>query len=105
MQLSYNSHMKQAKISELKNRLSRYLDLVRKGETIQVLDRNIPIAQITSISAGRGKSQEDRLLEMERKGVVRLGNPRLLKEIIRVPPPGRKVGALKALLDEREEGW
>jgi prevent-host-death family protein len=96
--------MKQAKISDLKNNLSRYLDLVREGETIQVLDRNIPIALITSISESKGILRKDRIRQMERKGLIRIGNPALLKSILEARPPGRKTGALKALLQEREEG-
>jgi prevent-host-death family protein len=38
--------MKQVRIAELKARLSEYLRAVRRGETIAVLDRETPIAQI-----------------------------------------------------------
>ncbi len=97
--------MKKANISDLKNNLSRYLDLVREGETIQVLDRDIPIAMITSISESGGILREDRIRQMERKGLIRIGKPALLKSILNNPPPGKKTGALKALLEEREGGW
>jgi len=94
--------MKQAKISELKNNLSRYLDLVKEGETIQVLDRQVPVAFITSVADARGP-REERLLQMERKGLVRKGKPDLLKSILSTPPPGTKTGAVRALLSERED--
>jgi len=38
--------MRQVRIAELKSRLSQYLRAVRGGETIAVLDRDAPIAQI-----------------------------------------------------------
>ena len=38
--------MKQAKVSELKSKLSAYLAEVRRGETIVVCDRKTPIARI-----------------------------------------------------------
>ena len=38
--------MRQVRIAELKSRLSEYLRAVRGGETIAVLDRETPIAQI-----------------------------------------------------------
>jgi prevent-host-death family protein len=41
--------MKQVRIAELKARLSEYLRAVRRGETIFVLDRDTPIAQIVPI--------------------------------------------------------
>ena len=41
--------MKQVRIAELKARLSEYLRAVRGGETIAVLDRDTPVAQIVPI--------------------------------------------------------
>jgi prevent-host-death family protein len=38
--------MKHVRIAELKARLSEYLRAVRRGETIAVLDRDTPVAQI-----------------------------------------------------------
>ncbi len=42
----HNIVMKQVRIAELKARLSEYLRTVRRGETIAVLDRDTPIAEI-----------------------------------------------------------
>jgi prevent-host-death family protein len=41
--------MKQVGIAALKSRLSEYLRAVRRGETISVLDRHTPIAQIVPV--------------------------------------------------------
>ena len=41
--------MKQVRIAELKARLSEYLRLVRRGETVAVLDRDTPVAQIVPV--------------------------------------------------------
>jgi prevent-host-death family protein len=41
--------MKNVRIAELKSRLSEYLRAVRAGETIAVLDRETPVAQIVPI--------------------------------------------------------
>ncbi len=41
--------MKQAKVSELKARLSGYLAEVRRGQTVEVYDRKTPIARIVPI--------------------------------------------------------
>lgn len=43
--------MKQVRIAELKARLSEYLRAVRRGETIAVLDRDTPVAQIVPVRA------------------------------------------------------
>jgi prevent-host-death family protein len=64
----YYSYMKKAGIAALKNNLSRYLDQVKGGETILVMDRNQPVAQIVPLpSAARGLvSDDDRLSRLER---------------------------------------
>jgi len=46
---SHNMTMKQVRIAELKARLSEYLRAVRRGETIAVLDRETPVAQIVPV--------------------------------------------------------
>ena len=46
---SHNMAMKQVRIAELKSRLSEYLRAVRRGETIAVLDRDTPVAQIVPV--------------------------------------------------------
>jgi len=42
--------MKQVGIAELKAHLSQYLRAVRKGQTVLVLDRETPIAQIVPVT-------------------------------------------------------
>ena len=46
--------MKQVRIAELKAKLSEYLRDVRRGETIAVLDRETPVAQIVPARASTG---------------------------------------------------
>ena len=41
--------MKQVRIAELKSHLSQYLRAVRAGETVAVMDRDTPIAQIVPV--------------------------------------------------------
>jgi len=97
--------MTRAKISELKDRLSFYLRKVRRGEEIEILDRNNPIARIIPIRPA-SKADEDAWLErLRRSGVVRVGSGAIVEEILRKPPAGKKpVGALQALLEERRRG-
>jgi prevent-host-death family protein len=45
----YDVVMKKAGVAELKARLSHYLRAVRRGETVTVLDRDTPIAQIVPV--------------------------------------------------------
>lgn len=95
--------MKEAKISEIRDGLSRYLALVRKGEVVRILDRDVPIAQIVPIQApseGRPAGSEV-LADLERKGLIRRGRAALPRELLEKDPPGRPRGALAALLEER----
>lgn len=94
--------MKEAKISEVKNQLSRYLALVRRGEVVRILDRNVPIAQIVPIERATGATDGDEALaQLERKGLVRRGNGRIPGSLLKRNPAGRSAGVLAALLEER----
>jgi prevent-host-death family protein len=94
--------MKEAKISEVKNQLSRYLALVRKGEVIRILDRNVPVAQIVPIDRPTGAPTGPEILaDLERKGLIRRGTGRIPRALLTKSPPGRPAGVLAALLEER----
>ena len=78
-------------IAELKSRLSEYLRAVRNGETISVLDRETPVAQIVPV----------------REGVAL----RIRKPVPGAPPPNRvrlpkplklNVDIVDLLLEERQ---
>jgi prevent-host-death family protein len=67
--------MKTVGSRELKNRLGRYLALVREGETIIVTDRGKTVAQIVPPNPDRGDSEnlEQILKQLEAEGHLRLG--------------------------------
>ena len=106
--------MKKAKIAELRNGLSRYLDHVRAGGSVVVYDRDTPIAEIVPLKrskAHKARSKEDldeeRLQRLERKGAITRGTGDMaawLKTHKPIKIPGG-AGVLQALLDERESGW
>jgi len=87
--------MKEAKISDIKNHLSRYLALVR------LLDRDRPIAHIVPILAAVTGGHEA-LADMERKGLIRRGTGAINPDLLEHDPPGMPSGVLAALLDERD---
>jgi prevent-host-death family protein len=95
--------MKNARISELRDRLSEYLARVRKGETVIVYDRDTPIARIDPI-APAAEDLPDWVLEAYRKGIA---TPPRIRDGAKLPPPmkpKKPVGLLEALLEERRTG-
>ena len=51
--------MKKAKIAELRNGLSRYLEHVRAGGSVLVYDRDTPIAEIVPLTRSKTRSKKD----------------------------------------------
>ena len=100
--------MKSAKIAELKNNLSRYLDYVKAGGAVMVLDRDRPVAQIVPLSrpgAGRAGGDDVRLTRLERRGVIRRGAGGLPDWLGRRRPPRLRGSVLRDVLTERRRGW
>jgi len=97
--------MKKTKIADLKNKLSQYLEKVKKGETILVLDRTTPVARIVPVEAPsslKPREEEAWLRRLEANGVIHRGAGKGVPDIWRKPPPGRRpVGAVDALIQER----
>lgn len=94
-------------ISKAKNELSRYLHAVRKGETVLILDRNRPIAQIQPLTEIHHVSSA-RLDELSAAGLI--GRPQTSTKNWpeRLQPLGDEhqsyVGSVAALVEERDEG-
>lgn len=98
--------MKQAKISDLKNNLSRYIAYVRKGGVVRVMDRERPVADLVPLTRGEpGDGEIDAILtDLERKGLVSRGSGTLPKGFLDRPLPKPKASVVEALLDERRSG-
>ncbi|MFQ5928391.1 MAG: type II toxin-antitoxin system Phd/YefM family antitoxin [Acidobacteriota bacterium] len=96
--------MKQAKITELRDRLSYYLRRVRRGETIEVVDRNVPIARLVPVQPIL-KDEDSWIERLRRSGLVRSGPLQGVKSILqKKPAAGKSTGVLEALLEERRRG-
>ena len=96
--------MKSVNVAELKNRLSHYLRLVRRGEPILVRDRDRVIARIEPAGAGGAATTDDaaRLDELEARGTIRRGQGRITPDLL-ARRPKVKADVVGALLCEREE--
>ena len=62
-------------IRELKNRLSEYVRMVRRGEEILVTDRGEPVAELRQPSSASHVASYPELERRVRAGKVRLGAP------------------------------
>lgn len=97
--------MKRVPISELKAKLSEYLDSVRAGEEVIVTDRGRPVARIAPV---RGHEEiEKRLDTLVRTGQLRPPDPDAVidpEALAAMRPTVRGAGVLDALLEERSEG-
>ncbi|MFZ0613313.1 MAG: type II toxin-antitoxin system prevent-host-death family antitoxin [Desulfobacterales bacterium] len=102
--------MIRANISNLKNRLSHYLRLVRAGEVVEIVDRKTPLARIVAVeSLQSGNKAPNWLQRMVELGMIAAPSKNLgCKEFARldqlVSENGKHTGAVDALRKEREEG-
>ena len=96
--------MKAINVAELKNRLSHYLRIVRRGEPILVRDRDRVIARIEPAGdqPRAGDEHAARLAELEARGIIRRAQGRLGPELLRRRPRA-KADVVRALLLERED--
>jgi prevent-host-death family protein len=93
-----------AQVSELKAGLSAYLARVKTGEEIIVTERGRPVARLVPIPRTADHELE-RLRDMERRGLIKLGTGTIPPEFWNMPrPEDPGDGVLKALLEEREHG-
>ena len=89
--------MKTAAISELKARLSKYLNRAKAGEEILITDRGKPVARLLPIS--RKRAVRETMAAMEKRGLIRLGSGKLSKDFWTTPKAEDSEGlVLRALL-------
>lgn len=100
----YYGHMKKANIAELKNRLSYYLDRVKRGETVLVMDRSTPVARIVPLPPPAQMESDEFeawLRRLEEQGIIRIGTGKGVPELLERPPGERPAGAVEKLIEER----
>jgi len=96
--------MKTTTVSKLKASLSGYLKRVKAGNEVIVTERGKPVAKLVPIT--QPESMSERLREMEKEGLVTIGTGKLPKDFWNMPRPKDPKGlVLKAVLEEREDGW
>jgi prevent-host-death family protein len=98
--------MAAAKLSDVKNDLSRYVARARRGERIRILVRGVPVAEIVPIESSRESDgdEEARLGDLERRGVIRRGRGGIEPGITKPGPRPRGRATSDLLLEERRSG-
>ncbi len=98
--------MTTASVTQAKNNLSKLLKKVRQGESVLILDRNIPVARLEPLPPGSREADEAKLLELERQGLLKRGKGKLPKDFWTRPLPKFKGSVVETLLKMRdEERW
>ena len=96
--------MKTTTVTKLKASLGKYLKSVKAGEEVLVIERGRPIAKLTP--AASADVSTERLVEMEKHGLIKLGSGKLPKGFWNLPRPKDTKGLVaKTALQEREQGW
>ena len=98
--LAILARMRQVSVTELKNQLSRYLRLVKRGETIEILERSVPVARLEGVPGG--SLQGDGHLErLRRDGIILPSKRRARPDLLKDPPVPCRADAAQAVIDER----
>ena len=98
--------MAAAKLSDVKNDLSRYVARARRGERIRILIRGVAVAEIGPLEAAQEREGEEnsRLAELERRGLIRRGRGGLEPGILKPGPRPRGRSTSDLLVEERRSG-
>lgn len=88
--------MVQVASKELKNRLGKYLDMVRQGNAIQITDRGRPIGCIIPASSPEERKTAAALARLVADGAVRLGSGRLARHKPTLLGKGKSIAAMVA---------
>jgi prevent-host-death family protein len=94
--------MIEVSVRELKDHLSTYLRRAREGEEIVVTNRGRAIAALSGPPKAK-MTTEEKLRDMERRGIIRLGKGKLTlpKHLIKLRGEGPSVSEM--ILEDRGE--
>ena len=99
--------MKTASLTEVKSQLSRYIRMVRDGETVRIFMRGVPVADIVPIGQQvvlGDDAERARLAELERRGVIAVGSGGLEPDLLSPGPAVRSDEPLATTIaQERDE--
>lgn len=92
--------MRRVGVTQLKNELSRWLRLVKRGETIEVVERDVPIARISALRDAHEDTDQE-LARLIRDGIVSPARERPDLDALRRKLIPCRSDAAAAVVDER----
>lgn len=95
--------MTTASITQAKTNLSKLIKKVRHGESILILDRNVPVARLEPLAAGSHEADEVKLADLEQRGLLKRGTGKLPRHFFKLPRLKFKKSLVEAVLEERRE--
>jgi len=95
--------MMTASITQAKSNLSKLIKKVRHGESVLILDRNIPVARLEPLPAASREADEAKLAQLERRGLLKRGTGKLPRDFFKLPRLKFKKSLVEAVLEERRE--
>ena len=100
----YNKIMKVVGIRDLKDHLSEYMRLTRKGEIVLVTDRGVAVAELRPANVSTLANQIPRgLADLVSQGIVSLGEAKLPDAYPRMKRLAENLSSLQLLDKERNE--
>jgi prevent-host-death family protein len=94
--------VKVAKLSDVKNELSRYVELVRRGGRVRILVSGVPAADIVPIDEASSDWTPD-LVALERSGTIRRGKAGVARELLKAGPRVEERRMKQIFEEERED--
>ena len=94
------AQMLRVSVTELKNKLSHYLRLVKRGEIIEVLEHSVPIATLQGLQS-KAVSRDAHLDRLVRDGIITAASKKPNLALLKKPPIRSKLDPAKILVEER----
>jgi prevent-host-death family protein len=92
--------MKRVSVTELKNQLSRYLRLVKRGETVEVMERSVPVARLQAV-APASIDHDAHMRRLVRDGLIIPARKGPYLDFLKRPPVPCSVDAVQILIEQR----
>lgn len=92
--------MRRVSVTELRNALSRYLRLVKRGETVELVERSVPVARLHGLR-GQEAGDADLLERLSRDELITRARRSPDRDLLRRRPIPCKLDPVEILRRER----